>query len=379
MSDDDKKQPTVLVKKPDGTTVRVPLSQLNAFKKEQSVSVPTPAPTTPAPVKTSVEKKVVTEKKESPWVSPPEEKKVEPDTTGLLRRSAPRNDSEPARNDKPQWQKGDSNSLLEEKFETTRPDLPMLSQNRDGQVDAIIKKFNFKVSPDNQNRFRSVIQLRLKGIRDENRTKETLLRAVHEGGLGLLESQANQVLQAIQSNRTVQTAKLVEKKPVGKLMIEPQDLPQEYHEPAVPAKSTPFNSFVHDEIRKEEPVLKLKSQPVQKQIIQDIRPPMQETEEYGPVEEIKNFSLTDFRRLSDKASESARRLQQKFYNLKDESFLLYLQGKQAWKQSPLYQDYMQAVGASLARRQALSVVVGANKDGIQLEEIKSLVEMEKEL
>jgi hypothetical protein len=98
----------------------------------------------------------------------------------------------------------------------------------------------------------------------------------------------------------------------------------------------------------------------------------------GPVEEIKYTNLTDFRRLSAKPEEAAKRLRQKMYNLQDESFLLYMDALAAYRQSPLYLDYANLVATSLATRKPLASLT-QDKNRIQMAEINALLEMEKTL
>lgn len=288
------------------------------------------------------------------------------------------------------WSKSDTQSLLTEKLVKPNSDQPLTSQPRENQVEKIVKQLGFTVALDNQNRLRSIIQLRLKDVRDRERTKETLLRPVLQGGLGLLPNQAEQVLRLTDQltgdgpkplpRRNDQRAVKAKKD----LMVEPEELPDlpavarsaeagVYHEPLLPAKSTPFNSFKHSESK-----LKLGSQPNVRPVVRDITQVIKQTEEVGPIQEIQLMSLQDFRRLSANPVEAASRLKQKFQNLQDESYLLYLDGLKAWRQSPLFNSYMTAVESSLVARQPLSVVT-ADKNQIQLAEINALVNMEKEL
>lgn len=119
---------------------------------------------------------------------------------------------------------------------------------------------------------------------------------------------------------------------------------------------------------------KLGSAPV-KQSMRDISaPPV----EMGPIDEVKYISLTDFRRLAQNCAEAGQRLKQKFINLRDESYLLYMDAQAAWKQSPLYLEYMDAVCGALADRKTLAQTA-TEKGGIKIEEIKAIVAMEKEL
>jgi len=124
-----------------------------------------------------------------------------------------------------------------------------------------------------------------------------------------------------------------------------------------------------------EPIFKLDTKPVMKQSMQDVTA---SSNEMGPVEEIKSITLTDFRRLSGNPEEAAKRLQQKMFNLQEESFVWYLDALSAYHTSPLYSEYMQAVCQSLAERKSLANILNM-KNSIKLNEAMALVEMEKSL
>ena len=113
-----------------------------------------------------------------------------------------------------------------------------------------------------------------------------------------------------------------------------------------------------------------------KKTVEDIIPP--KNVNFGPIEEIKNFTLTDFRRLSSVKQEAVSRLRQKFINLKEESFLFYLQALEAWQQSPLYKKYIERICESLNKNLTIAGLVKKD-DELTEEEIKLLVQMEKEL
>lgn len=118
----------------------------------------------------------------------------------------------------------------------------------------------------------------------------------------------------------------------------------------------------------------LRSEPATKPPMRDIIKP----KEMGPVDEIRYFTLVDFRRLAPDAPESARRLKQKLINLRDESYVWYMEALAAWRESPLFADYVRAVAGALKSGSQLAAVTG-EKGKIQLNEIKALVEMEKQL
>ena len=57
---------------------------------------------------------------------------------------------------------------------------------------------------------------------------------------------------------------------------------------------------------------------------------------------------------------------------------MYFDGVAAWKSCPLYQDYLNAVGTAVNKKIPLANLV-ASGQGIKMEEIKAIIEMEKEL
>lgn len=189
-------------------------------------------------------------------------------------------------------------------------------------------------------------------------------------------------------------------------------IPDEYSHPfedlvpyhtGLPSVSTPNNSFVHPVLKKQRDTILQAAfgKPVEisaaketsitptmpsqnifvqarndtgRQSMHDIQPI--QPEEIGPVDEIRTMTLTDWRRLSQNPIEAAARLGQKFVNINDESVLLYLSALVAWRQSPLFRDYMMAVAEGLNNRARIDVVV-MDKSRIQVPEIQALLGMEK--
>lgn len=317
---DQNQQPMVRVKKADGSFVMMKLSDL------RKQNAPKPAPQKPAPRP----------------VQPPAPMKPQP---------KPQHPQPPKKN----WTRDDASSLLEERLGLKDNSAPTTSQTRESEVDKVVAKLDFKIPQEFKNRTRSVIQLRLKDLRSEEETRETAVRQTKDGGLGLLPAQAEKLLKACQE-------------------VELREMP---------TKDAPFNPFERKpEVKKEEIIKKFEpsfslsnSQPAIRPFVRDI---IASPIEMGPVEEIKYLTISDFRKLSDKPAESAKRLKQKLLNLQDESFLLYMDGVEAYHKSPLYLDYLNAVCESLANRRTLAATL-TDKNRIQLGEIDALIEMEKEI
>lgn len=375
---EEKQNSTIVVKKSDGTYVRMSLSEFKRVKKESLSAKTTPSST-----------KQITIPKTSQIIN----KTVNIKTT-LKEKDDNQLKKEQKNTINNQSSKEDFILSLEEDLpEGVGRGAPLISESRLSQADEIIKKLNFSVSPDCIKRLCSTIQLCLKEVRSEEQTKDILVGKQSEGGVGLTLKQAEEVLNHCREKK----------------------LPALYEEAKLPATSTPFNKFKTPPLEKKispnssnisssmkpadvekkqtvfmgdshqqnlstvlrgtstEENFKF-SKPKVKPIVRDV---VSKSVEVGPVEELGGVTLTDFRYLAPKPQEAAARLGQKFLNLKAESILLYLDGVEAWRKSPLYLDYTNVLSEALAKRKPLDSILN-DKQKINSAEITALVNMEKE-
>ena len=186
--------------------------------------------------------------------------------------------------------------------------------------------------------------------------------------------------------------------------------PTVYKSQPVPATTTPFNSFVKPtEISLRQPADRNDKSPVIPNLIRDpdsdfrqndnaprtvlypvkkvsspaspkpmVRDIVSSQVAMGPVEEIKGFSLTDFRRMASDPQEAAARLKQKFINLKEESIVFYFEALSAWKLSPLHLEYIGSIAEMINSKQTIAGLTN-NKNKIQPNEIAAITAMEKNL
>lgn len=414
---------TILVKKADGSFIHVPLSELGKKPRETESTlggkVPMPAVAVKvAPMVELAKEREVVEAPKSALVTPPRVIKL---TEQVMPAKAVKI-LEPEIHD--------LTSPLEEPAPAIHPAMPLLSQGRENQVESIIKALSFKVPVQNGNRLRTIIQLFLKDIRGENETLEILTRKELEGGVGLSASQAEEVINKSEESNSVATeatktpvilseAKdplkpntrdsslplrmtpkfdpkesmrlekeipdIIRKFPIMKpVTVAPKAAPASVSTPVLPPKVAPVSmSSVAQKIAPVVmPKVPLSEMPLAdfkfnsdrlKTTMHDVtKPPLEIT----PADEIRYFSLTDFRRLAPNPADGALKLKQKFLNLKDESVILFFAALEAWRSSPLYRDYLTAVSQSLSKRTPLAR--SGDKLMIQLPEIVALVEMEKE-
>ena len=337
-----------MVKKSDGTFTRVPLSEIQKKKQgniatAEDLVLPKPIPVATPPIK----EKVVT--LSAPVVPAASIESPKPQIKPIVLHKK----TEILVKEKP----SDFRSLLEDTDLPVNSGAVKTSPQRKSEVEKIINQLSFSVPTGFMDRLRSIVQLRIKDVRGMNETRDLVLRSIKDGGLGLSEIQANEL--------------------EDKCAVEMNLLPTNFFEPPTPTTATPFNSFVHEE-EKKAPIkndFKISSVSKPQPIVRDI---VSAAVEVGPVEEIKFFRLIDLRRLSNNTDEAINRLKQKFINLKEESILLFLDAAKAWRESPLYQDYLNLIDDAFKKHLKIETVA-FGKDKINPEEIKALIKMEKEL
>lgn len=377
----------ILVKKADGTFERRSLDEIKKMK----------AGTTPAPVQAAPIPAPVAPVKPATITKTPEVPKA------IDKQAAPVM-AKPIPAVKPMT-KDDTKSLLEEGLPKSGASAPLISVPRDAQADEIIKKLSFAVTASALNRLRTLIQLRIKDIRSTDQTKEALLRAEKDGGVGLTTEQTKEILNLLPNEemliphedylpattspvnafksapRVIKTAPAtpMSAPATPKPMVTPLKpvMPAQPIKPAAPAPTPADKQKVIDTFVKnnpEESFFKLASDLKPKPVMQDI---VSKNTPMGPTDEIRYFTLTDFRRLSGNPEEAAMRFKQKFVNLRDESILLYLDAVSGWKSSPLYIEYVTTVTAALAKKMRLDSAPDPKK--ISVPEMRAIINMERQL
>ncbi len=397
-------EPMITIKKADGTMAKITMSEFKAMKNKKT-AVPPAAPVVLQHHKPAAHHVV---KHHPVHIKEPASHPVaHPSGSVVPISSAGReNKAHPVK----QMSRADASSLLEEKLRV-KSSAPLFSPKREKQVEEVLAKLGFSVVPEVLGRLKSLVLAKLKDIKSEEETRELLSRSIKNGGLGLTEQQVEKI---IRSCREVEGGEEMENTNVPVLKgnsfsASLHSLESELELPAPPqvvsyppftkrgqgempktslgssTSATPsslplgkgemtFAKMVNESMANA-PAFKLDSRPVMKQSMQDVTA---SSNEMGPVEEIKSISLTDFRRLSGNPEEAAKRLQQKMFNLQEESFVWYLDALAAYHVSPLYSEYMQAVCQSLAERKSLANVLSM-KNSIKLNEAVALLEMERSL
>ncbi|OGH59775.1 MAG: hypothetical protein A2725_02030 [Candidatus Magasanikbacteria bacterium RIFCSPHIGHO2_01_FULL_33_34] len=118
-----------------------------------------------------------------------------------------------------------------------------------------------------------------------------------------------------------------------------------------------------------------------KPLLQDVKPPKVEKQSVGPVDEMLNFTLEDFRRLGTNAEDSISKVKEKFEYLQEDSYLMFMEGVEAWYNSPIYKQYQDIISKSLKNRIPVAEVLsGSMADSdMKLDEFKAVLKLSKTL
>lgn len=405
---EDNVQPTILVKKADGTSVRMTLAEFKEYKKTlppKPVLAPVPEPvvtpavestsdldddedydeadndSSPLPIATMTEALATSTPVTNIFVDEAAAKfkdlKIERFST---KDEYPLEKKDSVVTNKTKWTEADHQSPLEEKMEVQHQNLTALPNKKEDEFKQILSKIKFPVRDDILGRLHSLIASLIKGVRTEEQIKEYGLKSENFGGLGWNEAQVEALLLAVKqvSNLGMQFEKPVVQKsnPI-------------VSDPKISVKPVEYfsNQDFKDVVLENKPVDKPYTPPIAstaipgaKPMVQDIVKAVQpevEKKSIGPLEELKNFTLTDFRRLGSTASQSADVLKGKFEVIKKDSYLQYMEAISAWSESPLYLTYQGIIKQSLETRVKISDILADIKSNQALKfvEFEAIVDV----
>ncbi len=334
----------ISVKKPDGTTVRVPLSE---FKKMHAApAANAPADAAPAPVT----------EPPKPSVLPPV--KLDPHTEIEAARETP---------------------LLEESIAPAEVRSTEIMQAppaiNDEVVRQIVRESKLMVANDLWGRAQSLIASWLKGVRDNDQFLHYATASADKGGLGLETEVAAGLIVVMAKFKRNQSASPTPERPTAKPALEvPLSAPatkaftQSLGESSAPKPlrlNTPVNPKIEPApVAPVEPSIQaapvvpvapvVPMAPVSPKVIQDIR--VAATPLTGPAEEMQSFTITDWRRLGAQTEAAAAAFLAKFSGWRQESFLLYMDAATAWQQSPLLQQYLEIAVRSVNQKRPVADV-----------------------
>ncbi|MEA3449925.1 MAG: hypothetical protein U9Q85_03010 [Patescibacteria group bacterium] len=300
------------------------------------------------------------------------------------------------------------------------------------EVDKIVDKSNLNFSSEElHQRFRKIIFTYKKGVRNRIDTKQTMLKDVGKGGLGLNDMLANKAIKIADNikdeikdeNKKEKEADESTKKPqpIEISTIGERDAPYDFQSLQKPVESDMLKKEKHlmnveqeknagkhedkkvswEEINKrtskEDPGAQTqeKKEKTKVKITAEEAPALEDIKENksedrlkdnpivinrpqastggrivdvkrvpklsGPVDELKDFDLLNFRRLSSNPAKACAKIKEKLKFLEEDSYEKRLQGIKAWRASAVNKEYLAIGQESIAENKEIEDVISVRK------------------
>ena len=103
----------------------------------------------------------------------------------------------------------------------------------------------------------------------------------------------------------------------------------------------------------------------------------------GPIDELREMDLLNFRRLSDDFTGRVKKISEKIEFLEEENYAQRLAGIKAWRQSKLNKMYLDIGRESIGASKGINVIIKARQekgeDCLNEEEFLTIMELNKKL
>ncbi len=301
---------------------------------------------------------------------------------------------------------------LNEEIQAIKKDIPAeisidkFARARKESIDSIIRTARLKFSsPEAQLKFEKIIDSRLRNIRDLRATISLLMQPPDQNGFGMPLQQAASLANVIEAeclafHKRIETdvkrsaiskisQRHADEKEVsaGKQATNQQDVEERFLKTV--KKST---------ILREKEVLLPETRPTLPNRIQNIRPilsqnsvqPMTATKPQvsdikvmrtttGPLGELQNMTIQEFRRLSKDPKEATQKILDKIELIKEEGFEIYREALSAWQQSEPNRFYLELAKAALESGAPVAEQIAkkksVNEPTLTLEEFQEILKL----
>jgi len=288
----------------------------------------------------------------------------------------------------------------------------------------IISQFSYK--PDNEiiaKRLENIILARVKEIRDDLETKEVLLKGKKVGGLEFTEDQADDLLGLIRRYASQAPIKMIDTDdvlvklptsaasqpkiemedglPVVKMPVEPINVKQSQKlsdadnirgNNELPAgqnnvkikpvieKSLPAPQPQPFDTGKMIPESVLNAKTALKPNLDDVK---LERKTMGPIDELENMTIIEFRRLAGDQQSAVGKLKEKINLLEKEGFNRRLEGINAWQKNEVNKFYRLLGQLSMSEGKSIEDVIKerliGGKPTLALDEFNAVMELNRDL
>lgn len=301
------------------------------------------------------------------------------------------------------------------------PELADMGRSISDAVEALSAVYGKGLPAEIAARLTAAIESRLRGVRDRAETADLISRSADKGGAGLgsdfsraLSDELEKRMVDIHGQKDASTKKEKEAfvkdsvanaaaKGESRRIGEQEELDRMYSaltgkKRAVPPPQIPSKAPGSDTQAPKPPAPVTTSQapspymykpptvaplPAVPKSMNDIRPSAAAPRLTGPVEELRNMTLADFRRLSADPAEACRKILDKLDLLEEHSFAQRIEGVKAWRESEIYRLYLKIITSSFASGQSIQAIVAAamsgNESTLTEREVHAIMEMNRKL
>ncbi|MDP3964963.1 MAG: hypothetical protein Q8Q20_04930 [bacterium] len=265
-------------------------------------------------------------------------------------------------------------------------------------VNRLIDEFKLTFPEQNiRDRFVSIITSRLRDVRDLIETKSMLTRSMDVGGVGLPEDQVMSILAQVEE----EILKIRHPQPLKPFVppsaAKPVSPPPQATKPIPPAPPKPVSKPVPPPpppppkptpLPPQTPVKPVvSSRPTVKRSLEAARPKVSDItppkKMVGPVEELAELTLDDYRKLGKTLEDSNDKILEKLDLLEEDSYLKRAEGVKAWKRSPVYHTYLNIGRESMEKDMAVvDVIRRREEDGrpvLTKEEFQNVADLNKRI
>ena len=224
----------------------------------------------------------------------------------------------------------------------------------------------------------------LRGIRTDLEFAEILCGDKNKNGFGFSREEVREIIKKLKNKKAffegINLDEIKEKEEIEKEEIEKEEVEEKKKDEIVVAQQ---------KIQKQEQVIQ---RPLAR--TQDIKPPEKKVyiqpekkiitnlkidkKTKGPIEELQELNIQEFRNLGATAKERVNRIYNKINLLEQESIDKKTQGINSWKSSEVYKEYVLIGEESLAQGKPIRDVI-ARKNNLSLDEFNAIADLNEQL
>lgn len=307
--------------------------------------------------------------------------------------------------------------------------IPVPKMNIEKVIEDMVQKFSLSFKNENMSkRFKSLAGLRLRGIGNKLQVQQNLMKPVQNGGLELSLDKAEKVAKIIEKVAQDYLSFIVKKKSKSAEIKSETSAQQELNKiitgtsdfslsglkakdmvESNPTRQSPRTTEGHDKEKvlpklsanqdvfakkdpikstglpeKVSPSIKAKTvQQVRRSAPVSSRPQMQDVKYTpkvtGPVEELADLSLENFRKLGGSPVEIIKKIVEKIDILTEESYLKRDQGIKAWRRSEVAKLYLSVGQESMEKGISVEEAIKTVGKGLSLEEFDAIADLNEKL